>query len=90
MLQPVTGRANATVSYVTVTWQSVAGTSYFIERSTNLTSSAVFTPVITDWPGQPNTTTFMDITVGAGPFFYRVASPLLEYGRDYETEWWAG
>ena len=32
---------------VTVTWQSVAGVSYFLERSTNLWASPPFTPLAT-------------------------------------------
>jgi len=58
---------------VTVTWQSVAGVNYFLERSTNLSPSPLFTPLATDIPGQPGTTGYTDTNVaGAGPFFYRV------------------
>ena len=58
---------------VTVTWQSVEGVSYFLERSTNLSATPPFTPLATSLPGQPGTTTFTDTNaVGVGPFFYRV------------------
>ncbi|MCX6926308.1 MAG: hypothetical protein NT154_24345, partial [Verrucomicrobia bacterium] len=56
---------------VTVTWQSVAGVSYFLERSTNLASP--FTPLATDLPGQPGTTIYTDTSAaGLAPLFYRV------------------
>ncbi|MEK7676197.1 MAG: hypothetical protein AAB676_10240 [Verrucomicrobiota bacterium] len=58
---------------VTVTWQSVAGVSYFLEQSTNLSQTTRFTPLATGIPGPPGTTTFVDTNaVGHGPFFYRV------------------
>ena len=57
---------------ITVTWQSVAGVSYFLERSTNLAS-----PSFSRWAsgivGQYGTTTFIGTNaLGAGQFFYRV------------------
>jgi hypothetical protein len=58
---------------MTVTWQSVAGVNYFLERATNLPPSAVFTPLATGIAGQSGATTYLDTTaVGAGPYFYRV------------------
>jgi hypothetical protein len=58
---------------VTVSWLSVEGVSYFLERSTNLSAKPPFTPLATSLPGQPGTTSFTDTnTVGVGPFFYRV------------------
>jgi hypothetical protein len=68
LLAPMT-----TVTNVTVTWQSVPGVSYFLERSTNVTASAAFTPSATNIPGQFGTTTFMDTNAPRlGPLFYRV------------------
>jgi len=56
---------------VTVTWQSVAGVSYFLEWSTNLASP--FTPLATSIPGQPGTTTYTDTNAASvAPMFYRV------------------
>jgi len=56
---------------VTVTWQSVAGVSYFLERSTNLASP--FIPLATDIPGQSGTTTYTDTNAATlAPMFYRV------------------
>jgi len=58
---------------VTVTWQSVVGVNYFLERSTNLAAPTSFAPVTTAIRGQPGTTAYTDTsTVGPGPFFYRV------------------
>jgi len=58
---------------VTVSWQSVAGVNYFLECSTNLAATPRFTPLATNHPGQPGTTTYTDTNAaGPGPFFYRV------------------
>ena len=58
---------------VTVTWQSVAGVSYFLERSTSLSASPPFTLLAPALSGQPGTTSFTDTnTAGALLFFYRV------------------
>jgi hypothetical protein len=58
---------------VTVTWQSIAGVNYVLECSTNLTTTPRFTPLATNLPGQPGTTTVtVTNAVGPGPFFYRV------------------
>jgi hypothetical protein len=66
LLVPVTGGTN-----LIVTWQSVTGVNYFLERSTAVSSA--FTPLATSLPGQPGTTTYTDTNaIGAGPWFYRV------------------
>ncbi len=58
-------------SNVTVRWQSVAGVSYFLERSANLSSP--FTLASTNIVGQDGTITYADTNAtGGGPFFYRV------------------
>jgi hypothetical protein len=59
---------------VTVSWHSVAGINYFLERSTNLIGSApVFTPVAAGIPGQDGTTSYTDRNaVGPRPRFYRL------------------
>jgi hypothetical protein len=61
---------------VTVTWQSVAGVSYFLERSTNLSATPPFTPLATGIPGQTGTTSFTDSNAALAPrLFYRVGVP---------------
>jgi len=58
---------------VTFSWQSVAGVSYFLERSTNLSATPPFTPLATGIPGQPGTTIFTDTNAVASlRLFYRV------------------
>ncbi len=60
-------------STVTVTWQSVSGMSYFLERSTNLAVSPPFTLLATNLPGRAGTTSFTDTNAAAAPrLFYRV------------------
>ena len=58
---------------LTVTWQSVAGVSYFLERSTNLWARPPFTLLAPNLPGQPGTTTYTDTNAAnLAPLFYRV------------------
>jgi hypothetical protein len=58
---------------VTVSWQSVAGVSYFLERSTNLWASPPFTLLAPNLPGQPGTTSYTDTNAATAPrLFYRV------------------
>ena len=65
--------AAPTGTNVTVSWQSVAGITYFLERTTNLPGPAsVFTPVATGIPGQDGTTSYLDTNaIGTRPVFYR-------------------
>jgi hypothetical protein len=56
-----------------LSWQSVNGLNYFLERGTVLGSAPLFLPLATGIVEQPGTTAFTDTNaVGAGPFFYRV------------------
>jgi PKD repeat protein len=65
--------ASRTNTNVTVTWQSVAGVTYFLERSVNLGASPPFTLLATAIPGQPGTTSYTDTTAASfTPLFYRV------------------
>jgi hypothetical protein len=59
-------------AYIAVRWQSSPGKDYFVERSTNLTSS--FTVLVTNFPASMSgKTLYTDSHVqGRGPFFYRV------------------
>jgi hypothetical protein len=58
---------------LSVTWQSVAGVSYSLERCTNLASLPPFSLLAKSLSGQPGTTSFTDTnTAGASLFFYRV------------------
>jgi hypothetical protein len=58
---------------ITVTWQSVEGVSYFLERSTSLGGPPCFVPVATTIVGKPGSTSFTDTNAAAlAPRFYRV------------------
>jgi len=60
------------VSGVTVTWQSVSGVIYFIQRGTDLGAQPVFTTLQTGIVGQPGTTSYTDPTASGNSSFYRV------------------
>jgi hypothetical protein len=58
---------------VTVTWRSVNGLTYFLERSTDLTAQPALSVVQSNLTGQADMTSFTDTNAaGSGPFFYRV------------------
>ena len=64
------------ISGTTITWQSVGGMNYFIQRGTNLSSKPPFSTIQNNITGQADTTSYTDINaVGDGPFFYRVGVP---------------
>jgi hypothetical protein len=57
---------------VIVTWQSIAGVSYFLESSSS-SAPLAFAPLATNIPGQPGTTSFTDTNiVSSEARFYRV------------------
>lgn len=60
------------VSGTTITWQSVSGVIYFIQRGTDLGASPVFTTLQTGIVGQPLTTSYTDVTASGNSCFYRV------------------
>jgi hypothetical protein len=57
----------------TISWLSVPGVSYWLERSTNLAQPF---SIVTWYDNQTNVATFTDLdATGNGPFFYRVRLP---------------
>ena len=58
---------------ITVTWASVAGVPYFVQRGTNLSAQPPFVTIQSNIIGQPGMTTYTDTNaVGDMPFMYRV------------------
>jgi hypothetical protein len=61
------------VSGKVVTWQSVSGITYYLQRGTNLAAPSAFSTIQSNLVGQVGTTTYTDTgAAGPGPFFYRV------------------
>jgi len=58
---------------VTLTWQSVSGVIYYLERSTNLAALPAFSGLQSNLVGEAVRTSYIDRTVPAsGPIFYRI------------------
>ncbi|MGA2683834.1 MAG: choice-of-anchor Q domain-containing protein [Verrucomicrobiota bacterium] len=61
------------VSGTTVTWESVSGITYYLQRGTDLGAQPAFTTIQTNITGQPITTSYTDTTANNGDsVFYRV------------------
>jgi hypothetical protein len=61
------------VSGAKVTWQSVSGKTYFMQRSTNLSMPPPFSSFQSNLTGQANTTSFTDTAAtNDNSVFYRV------------------
>jgi hypothetical protein len=61
------------LSGIIVSWQSVSGITYYVQRSTNLVVEPAFLSVQSNLLGQTGTTIYTDTNaVGSGPVYYRV------------------
>ncbi|MEI8291412.1 MAG: choice-of-anchor Q domain-containing protein [Verrucomicrobiota bacterium] len=56
-----------------VTWQSVSGVTYYLQRGTNLAAQPPFTSLVSNLTGQAVSTSYTDSTAtNATPYFYRI------------------
>jgi hypothetical protein len=61
------------LSGITISWQSVNGVDYLIQRSADLSGQPPFSTIQSNIIGLPGLTSYTDTSaVGDGPFFYRV------------------
>ena len=59
------------VSGVVVTWQSVSGVTYYLQRSGDLTGG--FSSIVSNLTGQAGNTSYTDTTAtNSGPYFFRI------------------
>lgn len=63
-------------SGITVSWQSVSGVLYVLQRSTNLWAPSPFSTIQSNLTGKAGTNSYTDTTAtNKTPYFYRVGVP---------------
>lgn len=76
ILQMTSASSTNNAAGIIVTWQSVSGIRYFVQRGSDLNAQPIFTTIASNVVGLAGTTSYTDATAtNPVPYFYRVGVP---------------